>query len=59
MNKSRLKTFRLSSEDQELLRDGARRNGMSESAWIRYLLRVGINMKISISGGKMKLLKED
>lgn len=33
--------LRMSKEDSDLMREGAGKYGMSNSEWIRYLLRIG------------------
>ena len=46
--KTTTKTFRLSPEEAEMLREGASRFGMSESGWFRYLIRIGLTVRLGI-----------
>jgi hypothetical protein len=39
MSKDIIKTFRFSQEEAELLSQQAKDHGMSESAWVRFLMR--------------------
>jgi hypothetical protein len=36
------KNIRMSKEDLEVLREGARKYGMTDSGWVRHLTRIGL-----------------
>jgi hypothetical protein len=40
------KIFRLTDDDISMLKEGAERNGMNESQWVRYLIKWGLKLDI-------------